>query len=147
MKVIFIKDLKGKGKKNEVKEFSDGYATNFLIKNNYAVKYTESSSKRLDKDLKEIKRLDDENSDNANKLKKELENKKFKFISKAGKDGRLFGTISSKQISDKLNEQGYKIDKKNIKINLPINSLGCHQVEIVLYKKIIATINIEVTEK
>ena len=51
------------------------------------------------------------------------------------------------QISDKLNEQGYKIDKKNIKINLPINSLGCHQVEIVLYKKIIATINIEVTEK
>ena len=54
MKVIFIKDLKGKGKKNEVKEFSDGYATNFLIKNNYAVKYTDSSSKRLDKDLKEI---------------------------------------------------------------------------------------------
>ena len=54
MKVIFIKDLKGKGKKNEVKEFSDGYATNFLIKNNYAVKYTDSSSKRLDKDLKEL---------------------------------------------------------------------------------------------
>ena len=70
-----------------------------------------------------------------------------KIEAKAGKDGRLFGTISSKQISDKLNEQGYKIDKKNIKINLSINSLGCHQVEIVLYKKIIATINIEVTEK
>lgn len=147
MKVIFIKDLKGKGKKNEVKEFSDGYAINYLIKNNYAVKYTESSSKRLDNDLKEIKRLDDENIKKANEIKEQLEKLTIKFISKSGKDGRLFGTISTKQIEQKLHELGYKIDKKNIKIDLPINSLGVHTPEVTLYKNIKTKLKIEVTEK
>ena len=77
--------------------------------------YTESLKNKYENDLKEIKRLDDENSDKANKLKKELENKKISFTVKSGKDGKIFGTISSKQISDELKKMGYNIDKKQEK--------------------------------
>lgn len=76
MRVIFIKDLKGKGKINEIKEVSDGYATNFLIKNGYAVKYTKESSKRLDTDIKNNEMRESNLKDSALKLKDKLEKKK-----------------------------------------------------------------------
>ena len=100
MKVIFIKDLKKQGKVNEIKEVSDGYATNFLIKNGYAVKYTKTSLDRLNNDLENEKILDEKNKNNANELKLKLENEKIVFNVKTGKDGKVFGNISTKQISE-----------------------------------------------
>ena len=103
MKVIFIKDLKKQGKVNEIKEVSDGYATNFLIKNGYAVKYTKTSNEILNTSLKN-KAIQEENDiKEATKLKQQLEKIELVFNVKSGKDGRTFGTISTKQISEKLN--------------------------------------------
>ena len=136
MKVIFIKDLKKQGKVNEIKEVSDGYATNFLIKNGYAVKYTKTSNEILNTSLKN-KAIQEENDiKEATKIKQQLEKIELVFNVKSGKDGRTFGTISTKQISEKLSELGYKIDKKQIEIDLALNVVGTHYVKINLHKKV-----------
>lgn len=147
MKVIFIKDLRGQGKKSEIKEVSDGYAQNFLIKNGYAVKYTKTSSTRLENDLilneKETKRKTEE----ALKIKESLEKLNLKFPVKTGVQDKVFGSISSKQIETELTKKGFKIDKKNIEIVNPISSLGYHNVVINLFKNVSANIKIEVVKK
>jgi len=147
MKVIFIKDLKKQGKINEIKEVSDGYATNFLIKNGYAVKYTKTSNERLENDLEKNRQEEEKNKENANKLKKELEKEHLKFIVKAGTNGKVFGNISSKQISEELKKKNYDIDKKKIQIDGSLNTIGHHYVEIELYKNIKAKLQVELAEK
>lgn len=146
MKVIFIKDLKKQGKVNEIKEVSDGYATNFLIKNGYAVKYTKTSSEILDKNIEKQKNLDNQKRKEAINIKKQLENICLEF-SMASNKGKVFGSISSKQIVEKLQEKSIKIDKKMISSKDTINSLGMHIIDINLYKDIIAKLNIKVIEK
>ena len=136
MKVIFIKDLKKQGKVNEIKEVSDGYATNFLIKNGYAVKYTKTSNEILNTNLKNKQLEEEKNIKDATKIKNELEKIEIVFNVKSGKDGRTFGTISTKQIAEKLNELNYKIDKKQILIDTPLNTLGTHLVNLNLHKKV-----------
>lgn len=140
MKVIFIKDLKKQGKVNEIKEVSDGYATNFLIKNGYAVKYTKTSLDRLNNDLENNKIEEEKNIKNANELKAKLEKESIVFFVKSAGTGKVFGNISSKQISERLKELNYDIDKKKIKIDNSINTLGTHNVEVELYKNIKANL-------
>ena len=111
MKVIFIKDLKKQGKVNEIKEVSDGYATNFLIKNGYAVKYTKTSSEILNKDLKKKEELEDKLIRDAIALKEKLANVTLEFGVSAN-NGKVFGSVSSKQISESLKKEGFDIDKK-----------------------------------
>ena len=147
MRVIFIKDLKGKGKINEIKEVSDGYATNFLIKNGYAVKYTKESSERLDTDIKNNEIRESNLKDSALKLKDKLEKEKIVYDVSSGVGGKVFGTISSKQIVDSVNKLGYNILKKQVKLDMPINTLGCHLVKIELYKGVIAELEIELKSK
>ena len=142
MKVIFIKDLKKQGKVNEIKEVSDGYATNFLIKNGYAVKYTKTSNEILNTNMKNAAIQEENNIKEATKIKNELEKKELIFNVKSGKDGRTFGTISTKQIAEKLNELDYKIDKKQIEIDGSLNVLGTHYVKINLHKKIQANLKV-----
>lgn len=143
MKVIFIKDLKGQGKKGEIKEVKDGYAKNFLIKNGYAIKETKESLKILDREKKAKKQEDEEKVKQALKTKENIEKEKIAFTVKTGEHDKVFGSISVKQIKEKL-EPKYKLDKKQIIIKNPISSLGFHEVEIHLYKDIIAKIKIEV---
>lgn len=147
MKVIFLKDVKKQGKKNEIKEVSDGYAINFLIKNGYAVKYTKSSGDILDNQIANDKINEEKNIKNANEVKAKIEKENLKFIVQTGKDGRVFGSVSSKQICDKLSELGYKVDKKNIKIDGSLSSLGASYVEVILYKKVIAKVRVELISK
>lgn len=135
MKVIFLKDLKGQGKKGEIKDVSDGYAINFLIKKGYALKKTEGSLTKLNEEIKENKALDLKNREEALKLKEQLEKITLEFSVKGSKDGRMFGSISTKQIKEELNKLGYNIDKKQIE-NTTVNSLGMHLVNITLYKDI-----------
>lgn len=147
MKVIFIKDLKNQGKTNEIKEVSDGYATNFLIKNGYAVKYTKTSNERLNNDLEKNRQEDEKNKEEANKLKQKLEQEHIKFIVKTGSNGKVFGNVSSKQISEELKNKNYDIDKKKIQIDSSLNTIGHHFVEIELYKNIKAKLEVELAEK
>ena len=142
MKVIFLKDVKGQGKKDEIKEVKDGYAKNFLIKNKYAVAYTETSNKRLTEEIETRKKKNEEDIKNANEIKKKLSKEKIVFNVKTGKEDRVFGSISTKQIKDELDKLGYDIDKKKIMIDLPISSLGHHIVKIELHKEVIANLEV-----
>ena len=145
MEVIFIKDLKNQGKKGEIKEVKDGYAKNFLIKNGYAVMKNETSLKELKRNLNNEKKLDEENRIKANKLKESLEKETYKFKVKTGTSDKVFGSVSIKQIKEKLDEK-YDISKNQIMLDTPLTSLGYHKVCINLYKDINAIINIELTK-
>ena len=147
MKVIFIKNLKGQGKVNEIKDVKDGYAINFLIKNGYAVSYTKGSVERLNREIEDSIKKENNDILNAKNIKQKLEKEKLEFIVKVGKDGRVFGSVSSKQIADLLISKGYEIDKKNINVITPINTLGIHIVKIKLHKKVEANLNIYLKEK
>ncbi len=136
MKVILLKDVKSQGKKDAILDVSDGYANNYLIKNGLAVPYSKRSKEILDEEIKIREDAEEERIKEFNKIKDSLENKELTFKVKTGKNDQIFGTISSKQISDKLKEMGYKIDKKAIKIEVPISSLGTTNVEIELHKKV-----------
>lgn len=142
MKVILLKDVKGQGKKDDVINVSDGYGNNFLIKNNLAVLYSKRSNEILNSEIKDRNDKEDARVQELTLIKNKLNGKELKYIVKTGKDDRVFGTISSKQINEKIKELGYEIDKKCIKLNEPINSLGSHIVKIELHKKV--TFNIKV---
>lgn len=147
MKVIFLKDVKGQGKKDEIKEVKDGYAMNYLIKNGYAVKYTKSSSERLDEELLNNKKEEEKNTKAANEIKNKIEKEEFVFKVQAGQDGRVFGSVSSKQICDELKSKGYDVDKKMILINESLSSLGTFLVDVQLYKKVVAKIKVRLIKK
>ena len=140
MQVIFLKDLQGQGKKGEIKEVSDGYAINFLIKKGYALKKTEGSLKKLNESIKESNLKDEENRKVALKLKEKLENVTIDILVKE-KNGRMFGSVSTKTIKEELDKLGYKFDKKQIETE-SINTLGVHLVTINLYKDIKGTVKI-----
>ena len=142
MKVIFNKDLKGQGKRGEIKEVKDGYAKNFLIKNGYAYQLTESTLGKYNRECEQQKELDEKMRDNAKDLKQKLEDLKLSFTVKTGKNDQVFGSISAKQIKDELSQKGYNIDKKQVEFDHPICSLGYHEVKINLYKEIFAKLKI-----
>lgn len=142
MKIILLEDVKGKGKKNDIINVSDGYGNNYLIKNKLGVLYTKGSSNVLNKKLEEQKEEYDELVKKLNEIKKKLENKNIKFKVKVGKEDKVFGTISSKQICESIKKLGYDIDKKCIKIDNNIDSLGVHKILIELHKEVKFYINI-----
>lgn len=136
MKVILLKDVKGKGKKDAILDVSDGYANNYLIKNGLAVPYTKKSKEILDYEIDVREKNEQKLVDELTEIKNKLNDKVIEFKVKTGANDKVFGTVSSKQISDKLKEMGYKIDKKCIKINDAISTLGITNVEVELHKKV-----------
>lgn len=134
MQVIFLKDLKGQGKRGEIKDVSDGYAINFLIKKGYAIRKTEGSLNKLNEQNKKDAELDLKNRKEAEKLKDKLEKLTLNFKVKES-NGKMFGSISTKQIKEELKKMGYEIEKNNIE-NTNINTLGMHNIKIVLYKDV-----------
>ena len=147
MKVIFIKDLKGQGKKNEIKEVSDGYAKNFLINKGYAVMATPTSLKRLNQEKKEHQEKEELAKNNAIDIKNKLEKLTLKFKVKTGEHDKVFGSVSPKQIVTELKKSGYEIDKKMFKSNENLSYIGFHNVEIELYKGVIATLKVELVKE
>ena len=144
MKIILLKDVKGKGKKDDIIEVSDGYGNNYLIKNKLGVLYTKGSKKVLAEELLERKEEEEAKISELNKIKEKLENKDIKFKVKTGKMDKVFGNISTKQINEELKKLGFNIDKKSIKIDGNIDTLGVHKVLIELHKKVKFYINIVV---
>ncbi len=143
MKVILLKDVKKQGKKDDIIEVSDGYAKNFLIKNNLAVPYTKTSQSILQSELD--KRAKDEEAliKECEELKKKIENITLVFKVKTGSNDKVFGTVSTKQIADKLKDLGFNIDKKKIKLDYPIDVLGISEVTIELHKRVVFKLKIE----
>ena len=146
MKVILLADVKGQGKKDDIIDVSVGYANNYLIKNKLAVAYTMGSKKVLDEQIKVRQDNEDALVASLNEIKAKLENKVIKFQVKTGAQDKVFGKISTKQISDELQKMGYKIDKKNILLDHEIDVLGNHEVKIKLHKKVEFNININLVK-
>ena len=143
MKVIFLKDLKGQGKKDEIKEVKDGYAENFLIKNGYAIKYTTRSKEILDIQIETRNENEKELIDKCNKIKDKMEKLTYTFKVKTGKEDKVFGAVSTKQIEEELGKNGFKVDKKKITTESNLSSLGFHKVKVELHPKVIANINVK----
>ena len=143
MKVILINDVKGCGKKGEIKEVANGYAQNFLIKSGLA-KIADNSS------LSHQKQIESANNyhraqelEQAMALSKQMQNLQLKFSLKVGENGKTFGSITSKEIAEKLAEIGYKIDKKKI-VAEPIKSAGRYNILIKLHSDVTTKITVVV---
>ncbi|ENM65861.1 50S ribosomal protein L9 [Staphylococcus aureus M1443] len=148
MKVIFTQDVKGKGKKGEVKEVPVGYANNFLLKKNYAVEATPGNLKQLELQKKRAKQERQQEIEDAKALKETLSNIEVEVSAKTGEGGKLFGSVSTKQIAEALKAQhDIKIDKR--KMNLPngIHSLGYTNVPVKLDKEVEGTIRVHTVEQ
>ena len=148
MKVILLKDVKGTGKKGEVKEVSDGYARNFLIKKGVAVEASQTNMKELDEKEKSKERKALIEYEAAVLLGKQMEEINIQIEVKAGEGGRLFGSITSKEIAEQLKKQkNLDIDKRKILMDEPIRTLGSTFVEIKLHQKVTTKIRVDVKEK
>ncbi|MDT2815897.1 50S ribosomal protein L9 [Vagococcus carniphilus] len=147
MKVIFLEDVKGKGKKGEVKDVAVGYAQNFLLKKGLAVEATAQNLSELKGKTKAKEKEDAEVLEEATKLKEIIEAEDFEVIikSKAGEDSRLFGSIPSKQIADALEKQHkIKVDKRKMDLKQPIKALGYTNVPTKLHQKVTAKLRVHV---
>lgn len=147
MKVIFLQDVKGKGKKGEVKEVAVGYAQNFLLKKGLAVEATPQAMGELRGKTNAKNKEDAEILAEAEKLKEIIEAEEFEVIikSKAGEDSRLFGSIPSKQIADALEKQhNIKVDKRKMDLKQPIKALGYTNVPTKLHKDVVAKLRVHV---
>lgn len=148
MKVILLQDVKSVGKKDEVVNVSDGYARNFIIKKNLGI---EATPKNLN-DLKLRQQNEDkvaaENLAKAKEFAKEIENKSVEVSIKAGQDGRVFGSVSAKEIASAAKEQlDYDLDKKKMQIKEPIKNIGTYMVPIKLHPKVTAELKVIVKGK
>ena len=140
MKIILIDNVKGTGKKDELKEVKDGYGS-FLIKNKKAVLYSERSKDILKTQIKEREDKEALLIKEMNEIKNKLEKDTLTFNVKTGDAGKVFGSISSKSISEELKKKGYSIDKKIINAE-NLNTLGTHIVKINLHKQVTAELNV-----
>ncbi|MCA0756341.1 50S ribosomal protein L9 [Paenibacillus sp. N4] len=147
MKVIFLKDVKGQGKKGEVKELSEGYVRNFLLPKGLVKAASDGNLKTLEvQTASELKRKAQEKED-AITLGKQLEEMTVVIKTKAGEGGRLFGAITSKQIAEGLAAQGIKIDKRKIELEEPIRTLGVTQVAVKLHPEVKAKLSVQAAEE
>lgn len=148
MKVIFLKDVKGKGKKGEVKNVADGYAQNFLLKQGLAVEATNANVSSLNAQKKKQEKEAVEELEQMQELKKVLEELTVELNAKSGEGGRLFGSITSKQIADELKKShNIKLDKRKIELPDAIRSLGFTNVPVKLHPDVSATVKVHVTEQ
>lgn len=147
MKVIFLQDVKGKGKKGDVKNVADGYAQNFLIKNGLAKEATNASLSTLAGQKKAEEKHNAELLAQAKELKEFLEKEEtvVTIKAKAGEDGRLFGAIPAKQIAEEFNKTfNLSLDRRKFELASPIRALGFARVPVKLHHDVQATMTVNI---
>jgi len=148
MKVVFLQDVRGQGRKDELKEVSDGYARNFLIPRKLAAEATPDVLNAMKLKEKARQAQYDKDKAQAEETAKKLESLVVKIPAKAGQGGKLFGSITSREISECLSSQhGINIDKQKIVQSEPIKTFGSFAVKCKLGFEISGTINVVVTEE
>ena len=148
MKVILLEDVKSLGKKGEVVNVNDGYARNLLFKKNLGIEATKQNLNDLKLQKQNNDKLEAERLEEAKKLAKELEEKEVVLAIKTGSDGRVFGSVSTKEIAEAAKEQlGYELDKKKMHLKDAIKSIGTFHVPIKLHPKVTVELKVVVKEK
>ena len=147
MKVILLVDIKGKGKKDEIKDFANGYA-NFLIAQKQALLANDENLKKFAERKEEERQNALKHLADMKELKKTREAKTVKIVVRVGSNGRMFGTVSTKQVADTIeNQLNVKIDKKKFEFNKTIDAIGEYDIPIVLHKEVKATIKVKVVSQ
>lgn len=147
MKVVLLTDVRGTGKKGEIKEVADGYANNFLIKTGKA-KIADKSTISENQNRKEADSFHKEMArQEAVELGEKIKGEKISLEIKCGEHGKTYGSISSKEIADELNKKGFAIDKRKIELKSPIKSEGDYEVAIKLHPTVCVKLKVEVRAK
>jgi large subunit ribosomal protein L9 len=148
MKVIFIKDAPGQGKKGEIKEVAGGFAENFLIAKGFAQVATPQIIAKVEKEKKEAVMKHQKEQQALLSVKADLEKRIFTLLVKVGDKGQVFGGVHEKDIADAVNAKIVKpIDRNQVEINQAIKTLGEHMVKVKLAQGIIANVKIKVEAK
>lgn len=147
MKVILIDDVNNIGKKGEIKEVKNGLARNYLIPKKLAIRANPGNIKIWEQKLQSLKHKDLNILDDAKAIASSLENVSISIPMKAGEEDKLFGSVTSQNISDSLKEKGYDIDKKDIVLEELIKSLGQYTVPIKLHPEVNVNISVEVIKE
>lgn len=148
MKVILLKDVKKVGKKDQIIEVSDGYATNFLIPRKLALPYNERNLSQLEANQAKVKKEAELQKAKAIENKKFLETKELVFVLAVGEKGKAFGTITAKKIEEEIKQKfNITIDRKKLLNYTPLNHLGQSAIKVELYKDVVATIKVTVKDK
>lgn len=147
MRVILIKDVKSQGKKGDEINVSDGYANNFLLKNGLAVPANQTNVNANNKQkAEEAKRIAEETAA-AKTVAEKLKEAELRFELEVGANGKAFGSISGKEISEELAKLGYSVDKKNIELKEPIKRAGTYEVVVKLYKGVSVKVVVNVSAR
>lgn len=148
MKVILLEDVKSVGKKGELVNVSDGYARNFILKKNLGKEATPKNLNDLKLQKQNEEKLAAENLAHAQQFAEEIASKSIEVAIKAGQDGRVFGSVSTKEIATAAKEQlGYDLDKKKMQLKEPIKNIGTYMVPIRLHQKVTAELKVIVKGK
>ena len=148
MKVILLQDVKKLGKKDAIIDVSDGYAANYLFPNRLAVPVTNKSKEILNKQQEDARIAEENAKKEAQQLAKKLEDLEVVFKAKVGQEGKMFGSISLKQIEEELLKQhGIQIDKKKFIDKGPLDSLGIYRLKIELHRGVVGTIKVHILEE
>lgn len=148
MKVILLKDVKGLGKEGDLVEAKAGYARNYLFPKKLAIEATPSNLNRWKTKQKEAKAREKKERTEALKLKEKIESLNLELKGKAGEGGKLFGSITSKDISDALKAQyNIDIDRRKIELKDNIKTIGTTEVEIKVYPEVSAKLTVKVSEE
>lgn len=147
MKVILLQDVRGQGKKGQLVEVSDGFARNFLFPRKMAIEATADNVNTMRMNDKARQEKEQRQREAATALAAKLREMTLKIYAKGGGAGRLFGSVTSQEVSDALKEQGYELDKRRILIEEPIKTVGLYTVKCKLGYEITAPLKLDVREK
>jgi len=148
MKVILTQDVKNLGKQGEIKDVSDGYARNYLIPRGLAVQATQARLTELEQKLERQGKRREKEEEKARRIKETIDGQVIRVKARAGEGGRLFGTVTAKEIAEVLQEDFHvSIDKKKIEITEPIKHLGEYQVKVKVFPSFHANIRVLVMEE
>jgi large subunit ribosomal protein L9 len=147
MKVILIADVESIGKKGETKEVKEGFARNYLLPKRFAVEATAANLKEWEQKRQALKKKEDNIRAGAEGLASSLQRVSCVIPVKVGEEDKLFGSVTSQNISDALFRSGFDISKKDIELDAPIKTLGAHEVSIRLHHNVIVNIKVEVVKE
>ena len=148
MKVVLLEDVKSLGKKGDIVEVSEGYARNFIIPKKKGVEANQENLNTLKLQKANEERIAKEKLEAAKELAAKLNEASVSLTIKGGKDGRTFGSVSSKEIEEAIKSQlGLEIDKKKLVIAEPIKTFGNHEVKVKLHKDVTAALKVKVGEE